>query len=100
MEGNRVLTEFASLLKKVFRGGDLIFRQGGDEFLVVLPDTTEQQAQSPLQRLLESVQQWNAEKGNHLQLAATWGMAGYVMRSSVGRSGCPVNPPIPHMPWR
>src|SRR5438477_2403430 len=50
MEGNRVLTEFSRMLKKVFRGGDLIFRQGGDEFLVVMPDTSEQQADSPLIR--------------------------------------------------
>src|SRR5207302_9116484 len=48
MEGNRVLTEFARILKKVFRGGDLIFRQGGDEFLAVMPDTSEHQADSPL----------------------------------------------------
>src|SRR6266550_936553 len=61
MEGNRVLTEFAGLMKKVFRGGDLLFRQGGDEFLAVMPDTTEQKADNPLQRLLSSVDQWNEE---------------------------------------
>src|SRR5438270_8533009 len=52
MEGNRILTDFARMLKKVFRGGDLIFRQGGDEFLVVMPDTTEQQVKPPWSRLL------------------------------------------------
>jgi diguanylate cyclase (GGDEF)-like protein len=70
-------------LKKVFRGGDLLFRQGGDEFLVVMPDTSEQQAESPLQRLHSAVAQWNTENGKHFQLAFTWGMAGYVTGTSV-----------------
>ncbi len=83
MEGNRVLTEFARLLRKVFRGGDLLFRQGGDEFLAVMPDTSEQQADNPLQRLLNCVDQWTAENGKHFQLAFTWGMAGYVTGTSL-----------------
>src|SRR5712692_7533029 len=83
MEGNRVLTEFGRLLKKVFRGGDLIFRQGGDEFLVMMPDTTEQQAEPPLQRLLRAVEQWNVENGKAHQLSFTWGLAGYVTGTSL-----------------
>src|SRR5580704_7675698 len=39
LEGNLVLREFAVLVTAVFRGGDMIFRHGGDEFLVVMPDT-------------------------------------------------------------
>ena len=83
MEGNRVLTEFAGLMKKVFRGGDLLFRQGGDEFLAVMPDTTEQNAECPLQRLLKSVDEWNAANDKTYQLSFTWGMAAYVTGSSL-----------------
>src|SRR5207302_10240935 len=83
MEGNRVLTEFARMLKKVFRGGDVIFRQGGDEFLVVMPDTTEQQAEPPLKRLLGLIDQWNLENGGRFQLSFTWGLAEYVTGTSL-----------------
>jgi diguanylate cyclase (GGDEF)-like protein len=83
MEGNRVLTDFAKMLKKVFRGGDLIFRQGGDEFLVVMPDTGEQEAEHPLKRLLGLIEHWNLENGSRFQLSFTWGLAGYVTGTSM-----------------
>jgi diguanylate cyclase (GGDEF)-like protein len=83
MEGNRVLTEFAKMLKNVFRGGDLIFRQGGDEFLIVMSDTTETQAEFPLQRLLRMVAEWNTTNGKAYQLSFAWGLAAYVTGTSL-----------------
>src|SRR6266567_3643949 len=38
LEGDRILMDFAKILNTVFRGADLAFRQGGDQFLVMLPD--------------------------------------------------------------
>lgn len=80
-EGNMVLMDFANLLKRTFRGGDLIFRHGGDEFLVVMPDTSEEEAQPPLQRLLREVEHWNLKSSKQYELSFTCGMAPYATGS-------------------
>jgi diguanylate cyclase (GGDEF)-like protein len=82
-EGNQLLTEFGKLLKNTFRGCDAILRQGGDEFMVVLPDTSEEDAEVPLDRLELSVRQWNASKGKSYELSFAWAVAPYVPGSDV-----------------
>jgi diguanylate cyclase (GGDEF)-like protein len=78
LEGNLVLREFASLVTAVFRGGDMIFRHGGDEFLVVMPDTGEPETDAPLQRLLRSVEHWNASNGKAYEMSLSWGISAFV----------------------
>lgn len=80
-EANAVLTEFGVQLKRTFRGGDLIFRHGGDEFLVVMPDTGEDEAQWPLQRLQREVEHWNLNNSKKYELVFAWGMAPYATGS-------------------
>ncbi len=68
----------AQLLKNTFRGSDAIFRNGPSEFLVAMPDTTEQQADSALSRLKSAAEQWNAETGGDLELSFSYGIAAHV----------------------
>jgi diguanylate cyclase (GGDEF)-like protein len=83
LEGNLLLRDFGKMLKATFRGGDMIFRQGGDEFLVLMPDTDEEEAQPPLRRLLRAVEHWNASSGKSYELAFAWAVAPYVTGSDV-----------------
>ncbi len=78
IEGNLVLREFAALVTSTFRGGDLIFRHGGDKFLVVMPDTGEPETDAPVQRLLRSVEHWNASNGKTYELSFSWGISAFV----------------------
>jgi diguanylate cyclase (GGDEF)-like protein len=82
-EGNQLLTEFGKLLKNNFRGCDTILRQGDDEFMVVLPDTSEEDAEVPLSRLEHCVQQWNSSNRKAYELSFTWAVAPYVPGSDV-----------------
>jgi len=78
-EGDLVLRELASLMTATFRGGDTIFRQGGDEFLVVMPDTREEDTMPSLRRLLDAVERWNEGSGKSYELSFSWGIASYVV---------------------
>ncbi|AUN96262.1 GGDEF domain-containing protein [Pseudazoarcus pumilus] len=49
--GDHALTVFASLCTGVFRESDYIARWGGDEFMVLLPDTDKQAAMTGAERL-------------------------------------------------
>jgi diguanylate cyclase (GGDEF)-like protein len=78
LEGDLLLVEFAKILKMVFRGGDVIFREGKERFLVVMPDTSEPQADFPIQRLLRAVEQWNLANNKGYELGFDSALASYV----------------------
>jgi diguanylate cyclase (GGDEF)-like protein len=78
LEGDFLLVEFAKMLKFVFRGGDVVFRLGKDEFLTVMPDTSEEQADFPIRRLRLAVEQWNLNNNKGYELSFIVAVAPYV----------------------
>jgi diguanylate cyclase (GGDEF)-like protein len=56
-EGDRILQKVAVMLGDMVRGSDLLVRMGGDEFLVVLPDTNLQAARRLANRLCNALEQ-------------------------------------------
>ena len=53
--GDSVLKAVASVCREVFRGTDVLVRYGGDEFLVILPDTAEEEALGCANRFLSAL---------------------------------------------
>lgn len=57
--GDYVLAQVASILKSCVRGSDYVVRYGGDEFLLVLPETDESGAQIVRGRIQQKVADWD-----------------------------------------
>jgi diguanylate cyclase (GGDEF)-like protein len=59
LTGDVVLADTAALLKSSVRGSDAVFRYGGDEFLIVLADTSRTGAARVVERIEAYVLEWN-----------------------------------------
>ncbi len=59
--GDNVLREVGILLQNSVRGEDFVIRYGGDEFLIVLPET-DGETSAIEARILASVDQWNVSR--------------------------------------
>jgi GGDEF domain-containing protein len=60
----QIVVEVAFTLRSNFRGSDYVIRYSADQFLVVLPDTDEQQAQFALSRLIDMIDHCNLANEN------------------------------------
>lgn len=71
-EGDKLLKKAAKAIKASCRKKDIIARWGGDEFLILLPNTTEQVAEDIIARIIK-----NCDRYNHgtVQLSIALGSA-------------------------
>jgi len=61
-EGDRYLQEGAEALKNALRASDILARIGGDEFVLLLPRTTQETAEELINRIRRQVRTQNQEK--------------------------------------
>jgi len=76
LTGDVVLADTAALLKSSVRGSDAVFRYGGDEFLIILADTSGTGAAKVIERIRAYLLDWNR--------AAT--LEGFELNLSIGVS--------------
>ena len=77
--GSKLLREMAELIRGSLRLIDYAFRYGGDEFVILLPQTGKESANVVARRLLERVNEkkFMAEEGLNLHLTPSIGLATY-----------------------
>ena len=59
LEGDRAIVDTARVLKKTFRGSDLIGRIGGDEFVVLAVQASDEDVKAIKKRLQANINQYN-----------------------------------------
>jgi two-component system, cell cycle response regulator len=76
--GDQVLREFAARIRSTVRGADLACRYGGEEFVVVMPDTSADVAAGIAERLrtaVETIPFTLKETGQVLHITASFGIS-------------------------
>jgi diguanylate cyclase (GGDEF)-like protein len=77
--GSKVLVEIGQILLKSLRSIDIVARYGGDEFVIVLPQTPPAAAIQIAERMRKAVEQnvFLKKEGYSLRMTASFGVASY-----------------------
>lgn len=75
--GSRILSEFGRFIKQHVRSTDLCARYGGDEFVIILPNTSKQGAYTMVSNLrrLVSRNHFMSDTGERIKVTASYGIA-------------------------
>lgn len=77
--GSRMIAEVGHLIRRHIRSSDRAARYGGDEYVIVLPNTGKQGALAVAFKMLERLQahQFQADSGETIVMTASFGVATY-----------------------
>ena len=84
LAGSHVLMEMAAVILSSIRDTDAVARYGGDEFVIVLPDTQIELAGTVAERIREKIAHHHFSAGRNLKLSltASFGVAAFPEHAS------------------
>lgn len=75
--GDRILKELAVVLKSKIRKSDIVARYGGDEFIILLPQTDRQGAEMEAHRVVRSIMDYQFESLPDSKIKVSYGISTY-----------------------
>ncbi len=77
VQGDRVLTQVAMCLQHSARTSDIVTRYGGEEFCIILPDTSRQGAKAIAERMREAIDTHLFQDIDNSHVTASFGVASF-----------------------
>ncbi len=78
LQGDQIIRNAAKILQDYVRCSDTVFRYGGDEFVILITESTDELVKNIIKRIERACQTWNAEHANihdHICLSMGYAMA-------------------------
>lgn len=76
-QGDKLLLSLVSVLQESIRSTDTVFRIGGDEFVIVFPETNKNIASKICNRVLHKINGFNSQDSNLYKLSISYGIEEY-----------------------
>ncbi len=79
LRGSKLLSEIAQLFVRMIRAVDIACRYGGDEFLIIMPSTTKENAHLVAEKMRKALEEYVflRDEGLNIRLTASFGVASF-----------------------
>ena len=85
LEGDKVLVRFSQIIKSCLRANDSAYRYGGEEFMVLLPETGGERAKTVAQRIRKTleIEKFIPGSGKEVQITISIGVTQYFRKEEL-----------------